>query len=71
MYCNRYVLLKACHTGDGSLDWSWAEGLVEDKLRTLTDEATTEARVQAEVALRLAQAQAAQPPAAANADVDI
>ena len=67
MYCNRYVLLKACHTGNGSLDWAWAKGLVEDKLKKLTDDAMNEARIQAEVEARVAQAQAAH----AADDVDI
>ena len=58
-----YFLYKACDLEDGSLDWTWAKGLVTARLAACN----AEARIQREVAARLEQAQAA----SANADVDL
>ena len=54
----KYVLIKSCHAGDGTLDWKWARDLVDEKLNSLQNQSIIEQEVQR----RLAEAAAVLPP---------
>ena len=54
----KYVLIKSCHAGDGTLDWKWARDLVDEKLNSLQNQSIIEQEVQR----RLAEAEAVLPP---------